>query len=45
MKIDGKKIILPDGHVPDSQPAPVWRQKATDRENRRSKRKRQNRTE
>jgi len=42
IRIEGKKIILPDGRVSDSQPATDRRQKATDGENRRSNRRRQN---
>ncbi|MHC4119058.1 MAG: sulfatase family protein [Planctomycetota bacterium] len=41
IRIEGKKIILPDGTVPDEQSPPDRRQKATDRENRRAGRKRQ----
>jgi len=40
IKIEGKKIVLPDGSVVDEQSPPDRQQKATDRENRRANRKR-----
>ncbi len=39
IKIEGKKVVLPDGSVLDEQSPPDRRQKATDRETRRAKRK------
>ena len=42
MEIEGKKIILPDGRSVGEQSPPDRRQKATDGENRRSNRRRQN---
>jgi hypothetical protein len=44
IKIEGKRIVLPDGSVLDEQSPPDRERKATDRENRRAGRKRQTRT-
>ena len=44
MKIAGKRIILPDGHVLDEQSQPNRQRKLTERESRRAGKKRQNRT-
>jgi len=45
IKIEGKKIVLPDGRVLDEQSPPSRRQKTTDRQDRRANRKRQTRTQ
>jgi hypothetical protein len=44
IEIAGKKIILPDGRVPDEQSQPDRQRKLTERESRRANRKRQDRT-
>ncbi len=45
IRIEGKKVVLPDGSALDEQSPPDRRQKATDRESRRANRQRQTRTQ